>query len=90
MVLRFARARAPLKTNRFHVDSVAGAGFLGPRKKRQQRDKGGLHTHNYTLFFIKSFQGSKELPIMIHQARFKRGATSVSNSNEFDPEVARQ
>ena len=24
---------------------------------------------------------------MIHQARFKRGATSVSNSNEFDPAV---
>ena len=22
---------------------------------------------------------------MIHQVRFKRGATSVSNSNEFDP-----
>lgn len=22
---------------------------------------------------------------MIHQARFKRGATPVSNSNEFDP-----
>ena len=52
MVLRFAHARAPLKTNRFHVDSGVGAGFFRAKesKKRQKRDKGGLHAHNYTEF----------------------------------------
>ena len=34
MVLRFAPARAPLKTNRFHVDSVAGAGFFRAKEEK--------------------------------------------------------
>ena len=34
MVLRFARARAPLKTNRFHVDSVAGGGFFWAKEEK--------------------------------------------------------
>jgi len=34
MVLRFSRARAPLKTNRFHVDNVAGAGFFRAKEEK--------------------------------------------------------
>ena len=34
MVLRFARARAPLKTYWFHVDSVAGAGFFRAKEEK--------------------------------------------------------